>query len=133
MLDMLSSALKREGYAIRTAVSGAEAVMKAISSVPDLVLLDLLLPGLNGFTVCGRLRNHPTTASVPIMIVTALPGELPRLAGMEAGADVYIRKPFEIQELVSRVSDLLRRTHVCPNIRRESQGVVAWPPGRVVA
>jgi DNA-binding response OmpR family regulator len=125
MVEMLRLALHSEGYAIRTAVNGREALRKALVSPPDLVLLDLIMPGLHGFNVCERLRSHSATASVPIIMVTALPGELPRLAGMELGADVYIRKPFEIQELVSRVGNLLRQTQGCPDAPRESQRVVA--------
>jgi len=92
-------------------------------SPPDLVLLDLILPGLNGFNVCERLRTNPATASVPIIMVTALPGGLPRLAGMERGADGYIRKPFEIQELVSLVGEWFRQPHV--RAERESQRLAA--------
>jgi CheY-like chemotaxis protein len=124
-VELLRLALHSEGYAIRTAVTGREALRKALLAPPDLVVLDLILPGLHGFNVCERLRSHSATAAVPIIMVTAWPGELPRLAGMEAGADVYLRKPFEIQELISRVGDLLRRTQVCPAGPRESQRVVA--------
>jgi len=124
MVEMLRLALNSEGYAIRTAVTGREALRKALISPPDLVLLDLILPGLHGFNVCERLRSHPATASVPIIMVTALPDELSRLAGMEAGADAYIQKPFEIQELVSRVGEMLRQTCVCRDVL-ESQNMVA--------
>ncbi len=123
MVEMLRFALNREGYAIRTAVTGREALRKALIAAPDLILLDLILPGLNGFNVCERLRSHPTTASVPIIMVTALPGELPRLAGVELGADGYIRKPFEIQELVSLVGEWFRQPRVRAD--RESQRLVA--------
>jgi len=123
MVEMLRFALNREGYAIRTAVTGREALRKALIAPPDLILLDLILPGLNGFNVCERLRSHPTTASVPIIMVTALPGELPRLAGVELGADGYIRKPFEIQELVSLVGEWFRQPRVRAD--RESQRLVA--------
>ena len=125
MVEMLRFALHSEGYAIRTAVTGREALKKALLSPPDLVLLDLAMPGLNGFNVCERLRNHSATASVPIIMVTALPGELPRLAGMEVGADDYIRKPFEMPALISRVGDLLRRTQVACTDTRESKDLVA--------
>jgi DNA-binding response OmpR family regulator len=125
MVEMLRLALHTEGYAVRTAVNGREALRKALLSPPDLVLLDLIMPGLHGFNVCERLRSNSATASVPIIMLTALPGELPRLAGMEVGADDYIRKPFEMPELISRVGDLLRRTQVCPDALRESQRAVA--------
>lgn len=125
MVEMLRFALHSEGYAIRTAVTGREALKKALLSPPDLVLLDLVMPGLSGFTVCERLRSHSATASVPIIMVTGLPGEFPRLAGMEVGADDYIRKPFEMPELISRVGDLLRRTQVACTDTRESKDLVA--------
>lgn len=125
MVEVLRLALHREGYAIRTAVTGREALKKALLSPPDLVLLDLIMPGLSGFNVCERLRRHAATASVRIMMVTALPGELTRLAGMEVGADEYLRKPFEIQELISRVGDLLRRTQDRFDGPRESEDLVA--------
>jgi DNA-binding response OmpR family regulator len=125
MVEMLRLALHGEGYAIRTAVTGGEAVRKALISPPDLVVLDLIMPGLHGFNVCERMRRDPATASVPIIMVTSLPGELPRLAGMEVGADMYIRKPFEIQELISRVGELLGRTRARPDVLQESQSVVA--------
>jgi DNA-binding response OmpR family regulator len=123
IVEMLRLAL--HGYAIRTSVTGGKALRKALVSAPDLVVLDLIMPGLHGFNVCERLRSHAATTSVPILMVTALPGELTRLAGMEVGADIYIRKPFEIQELISRVGDLLCRPHVCPDVLRESRSVVA--------
>ena len=100
MVEMLRLALNSAGYAIRTAVTGREALRKALISPPDLVFLDLILPGLHGFNVCERLRSHPATASVPIIMVSALAGEPPRLARVELGVDDYIKRPFEIQELV---------------------------------
>jgi DNA-binding response OmpR family regulator len=125
MVEMLRLALKSERYAVRTALTGEETLRKALVSPPDLVLVDLILPGLSGFNVCEHVRSHPATASVPIIVMTGLPGELPRLAGMEAGADVYVRKPFEIQDLVSRVGELLLQTHVGPDILQESHRAVA--------
>jgi DNA-binding response OmpR family regulator len=113
MVEMLRFALHSEGYAIRTAVTGREALRKALLSPPDLIVLDLLLAGLHSFNLCELLRSHSATASVPIIIATSSPGELLRLAGMEVGAADYIMRPFEIQELISRVGDLLRRTQGC--------------------
>src|SRR5260370_21439525 len=92
MVEKLRLALHNAGYGIRTAVTGREALRKALISPPDLVLLDLILPRLNGFNVCERLRSDPSTASVLIMMVSALPGELARLAGAEEDADAYIKR-----------------------------------------
>jgi DNA-binding response OmpR family regulator len=119
MVEMLRFALHSEGYAIRTAVTGREALRKALLSPPDLIVLDLLLAGLHSFNLCEHLRSHSATASVPIIIATSSPGELLRLAGMEVGAADYIMRPFEIQELITRVGDLLRRTEGCFNGPRE--------------
>jgi DNA-binding response OmpR family regulator len=119
MVEMIRFALHREGYAIRTAVTGREALRKALLSPPDLIVLHLILAGLHSFNLRERLRSHSATASVPIIMVTESPGELPRLAGIEVGAADYIMRPFEIQELVSRVGDLLRRTEGCFSGPRE--------------
>jgi len=115
VVELLQVILTGAGYTTLTASTGEEALTKAQQSTPDLIILDLLLPEANGFTVCEHLRRHPATASVPIMILTGLPGELPRLAAGEAGADAYVRKPFEIQELVSQVAALLLQSQPFPS------------------
>jgi len=109
MVEMLRLSLNAAGYIARVAATGLAAIRRARRSPPDLVLLDLLLPGMNGFSVCEALRAISSTASIPIIIVTALPGEFPRLAGIEAGADAYFSKPFQIQELLARVKEVLRQ------------------------
>jgi DNA-binding response OmpR family regulator len=76
--------------------------------------LDILLPEVNGFTVCEALRREPATAAVPILLMTALPGEFARMAGMEAGADAYLRKPFDVQAVILQVHELLQLTHGYP-------------------
>ena len=112
MLEMLRSALHDAGYSVRTALNGAEALAKARRSPPDLIILDVVLPDVNGFAVCETLRGDPATASVPVLMMTVLPGEFPRLVGSEAGANVYLNKPFEIHELLARVKDLLHEAPV---------------------
>jgi DNA-binding response OmpR family regulator len=79
-----------------------------------LVLLDLILPDLNGFNVCAALRLDSATASIPIIMMTVVPGEIPRLAGIEVGADAYLNKPFPIDGLVALVHDLLHGTRRRP-------------------
>ena len=115
MVELLRLALSDAGFSVRTAVDGQDALRKAQRSPPDLVVLDLLLPGMNGFSVCERLRLNPATASIPVLMITVLPGEFPRLVGAEAGANAYLNKPFRIEELVACVGDLVRR----PNVARE--------------
>jgi DNA-binding response OmpR family regulator len=108
MVELLRLALTQAGYSACTATTGTEALAEAQRSSPDLVVLDLLLPGLNGFNVCESLRRNPATASVPIIMITVLPGQFPRLVGAEAGANAFVNKPFHTQELVSCVEGLLR-------------------------
>jgi DNA-binding response OmpR family regulator len=114
MVEMLRLVLTESGYATRAALTGAEALKKARRTPPDLVLLDLILPDLNGFYVCSALRLDPATAAIPIIMMTAMPGEFPRLAGIETGADAYLNKPFSIDGLVALVHDLLHGTRNGP-------------------
>jgi DNA-binding response OmpR family regulator len=107
MVELLRMALTEAGYSACTAATGTEALSEAQRSSPDLVVLDLLLPEMNGFNVCESLRRNPATASVPIIMITVMPGQFPRLAGMEAGVNAYVNKPFQTQELVSCVKGLL--------------------------
>jgi DNA-binding response OmpR family regulator len=108
MVELLRFALTEAGYSACTAATGTEALAEAQRSSPDLVVLDLLLPEMNGFNVCENLRRNPATASVPIIMITVLPGQFPRLVGVEAGVNAYVNKPFQTQELVSCVDGLLR-------------------------
>jgi two-component system phosphate regulon response regulator PhoB len=109
MVELLRLALTDAGFSVSTAANGKEALRKALRAPPDLVVLDLLLPGMNGFSVCEQLRLNPATASVPVLMITVLPGEFPRLVGVEAGANAYLNKPFRMEEFVSCVTDLVRR------------------------
>lgn len=106
-VELLRFNLKEAGFSIGTASNGVEALKKARSIGPDLILLDLMMPELDGFAVCEILRRDKATATIPIVILTALSGELGRLAGMEAGATEYVAKPFSPKVLVSRLKHLL--------------------------
>ncbi len=107
LVELLRFNLKKAGFAVGTALDGIEALKKARSLVPDLVLLDLMLPELDGFAVCEVLRRDPSTASVPVIMVTAMSSQLARLTGLEAGATDYITKPFNIRDLLSRIQTAL--------------------------
>jgi len=98
--------LEREGFDVIVASDGGEALELAQSQRPDLVLLDLMLPGMHGFEVCRALRKRTT---IPIVIVTARADEVDRIVGLELGADDYITKPFSMVELIARLRALLRR------------------------
>jgi DNA-binding response OmpR family regulator len=105
--EVLRLTLQNAGYVTQSATGGAEAIEQAWLFRPDLVVLDLVLPDVDGFTVCEALRHQPLTAAVPIIILTALPGEFPRLAGAELGANAHMNKPFDLRELVLRIGSLL--------------------------
>ena len=106
---LLSHSLGRAGFAVHLLHSGAEVLPELRRSLPDLVLLDLMLPGLDGLEVCRTLRGDPRTAAVPIIMLTARAEESDRIVGLELGADDYITKPFSPNEVVARVRALLRR------------------------
>jgi DNA-binding response OmpR family regulator len=108
LVELLSFNLKSSGFAVGTAADGAEALKKARAQMPDLILLDLMLPELDGFAVCEILRRDPATAQIPIIMLTAVSSELARLNGLAAGADEYLTKPFSPRQVVSRVKELLR-------------------------
>ena len=107
MVELLRLALTETGFSVRIAATGEEALRMAQRSAPDLMVLDLLLPGMNGFSVCEELRLNPATAALPVLMITVLPGEFPRLVGVEAGANAYLNKPFRVEEFVSCVGDLV--------------------------
>ncbi|MCX6922339.1 MAG: response regulator [Verrucomicrobia bacterium] len=108
MVELLRFNLKTEGYALGTAADGVEAVKKARSMRPDLILLDLMLPDLDGFAVCDILRRDPKTASIPIIMLTAMSSQLSRFNGLDAGANAYITKPFRHKHLLQCIQELLR-------------------------
>src|SRR5690606_24842412 len=97
-----------QGYKIMSAHNGPAALQKADEMMPDLILLDVMMPGMDGFEVCRRLRAAPKLAEVPIIILTALDDRASRLRGIEAGADDFLTKPADRQELRLRVKTILR-------------------------
>jgi two-component system alkaline phosphatase synthesis response regulator PhoP len=107
--DLIAHALAKAGYEADRVASGQDALASARASAPDAIILDLMLPGLNGFDVCRALRADHDTASIPIIMLTARGEESDRVAGLELGADDYVTKPFSAKELVARVGALLRR------------------------
>jgi two-component system phosphate regulon response regulator PhoB len=109
ILELLRYHLTRERYAVTCAVNGEEALEAIPQQMPDLVLLDLMLPGLDGLEVCRRLKSDTKTAGVPVIMVTAKGEESDVVTGLELGADDYITKPFSMQVLIARVRSVLRR------------------------
>jgi DNA-binding response OmpR family regulator len=107
-LEVICLNLIQAGFAIGTATNGIDALKKAQSVAPDLIILDVMMPQVDGFTVCETLRENPATAAIPIVILTGLCSHISRLAGLESGATDYILKPFEPEQLVSKVEELCR-------------------------
>ena len=101
--------LTKEGYRVRTAEGGSEALEAVTAERPDLVLLDLMLPGFSGYEVLSEMRRRPELADLPVVVLTARKDEADRVKGLELGADDYVTKPFSPRELVLRVGAVLRR------------------------
>ena len=101
--------LKGAGYDVVSAADGAEALKHARTFAPDLILLDVMLPEVDGLEVCKLLRRDPATSGIPIIMLTAKAAEIDRILGLELGADDYVTKPYSPRELVLRVKSLLRR------------------------
>jgi len=114
ILELVEYNLTRAGLRVSTAASGEEAVTAARAQLPDLVVLDLMLPGLDGLDVCRILRNDPLTASVPIIMLTAKTQEADVVTGLEVGADDYVTKPFSPRVLLARIRAVLRRQEAAP-------------------
>jgi DNA-binding response OmpR family regulator len=108
-LKLVSGALGAAGYEIITAQNGREALQRVDQVQPDLVVLDVVMPDLSGYEVCRRLRQKPGFAQLPIMMLTSNDSLEERISGLEAGADDYMSKPFQVPELQARVKALLRR------------------------
>ena len=121
IVDILRENLLREGYETIEAYDGEKAIEIALSENPDLILLDCMLPKMDGFDVCRNLRKE---TNVPIIMLTAKSEEIDKVLGLELGADDYIVKPFSMREVIARVKALLRRTHVSENQPIEDSNIL---------
>jgi phosphate regulon transcriptional regulator PhoB len=110
IIELLSYNLSREGFEVTTATDGEEALKKIKAKSFDLVILDLMMPGIQGMELCRILRNDPRTKGLPIIMLTAKTEEVDRILGLEMGADDYITKPFSPRELIARIKAVLRRS-----------------------
>jgi len=107
--ELIKYNLEKNGYRVIVADNGVDGLKEAIANIPDLILLDIMLPGLDGLEVCKRLRMEKFTRKVPIFMLTAKSEELDKILGLELGADDYITKPFSIKELIARIRAVMRR------------------------
>lgn len=115
ILHLVKHYLEKEGFRAVTAMNGIEALKKVTAEKPDLIVLDLMLPEMDGLDVCKRVRSAPDTAMLPILMLTAKAEESDTIVGLELGADDYVTKPFSPKALVARVKALLRRAERTPN------------------
>lgn len=109
IVDLVSYNLEREGFSTVKAYDGEAALRKVRAEKPDLLILDLMLPGVGGLDVCKKIRANPETSSLPIIMLTAKADEVDKIIGLELGADDYLTKPFSVKELIARVRTVLRR------------------------
>ena len=115
IIDVLVYNLKKEGYETLEATDGVTAVNMALEQKPDLMLLDIMLPKMDGLTVCKRVKNY---LNIPILMLTAKDAEIDKIVGLELGADDYITKPFSVRELMARVKANLRKNEIS-NVKKE--------------
>jgi two-component system alkaline phosphatase synthesis response regulator PhoP len=107
----LKRSLERENYKVVEAYNGQEAILKATAETPDVILLDLMMPGMDGYEVCNRLKKEITSKNTQIIMLTARDDVGDKVRGLELGADDYVTKPFNLSELKARIKTALRRTN----------------------
>jgi DNA-binding response OmpR family regulator len=115
--ETLAYNLRHQGYLVETAGNGTDAIQKAKDIQPDMILLDIMLPGMDGFEVCRVIRRD---MNVPILMLTARDDEIDRVVGLEVGADDYLTKPFSMRELIARIKALLRRVRIMRDLSTSS-------------
>jgi two-component system phosphate regulon response regulator PhoB len=114
ILELVQYNLQKDNYDVVSVLSGEEALARVQTSPPDLVVLDLMLPGMDGLEVCKQLKQEPRTAAIPLIMLTARGEEADVVAGLELGADDYLTKPFSPRVLLARIKAVLRRRHSVP-------------------
>ena len=119
--ELVAINLEMAGYEVTHAEDGIKGQALAIQLLPDLIMLDLMLPRVDGFTVCQRLRRDERTSDIPVLMLTALSQTQDKVEGFNSGADDYLTKPFELEEMLARVRALLRRTDRIPQAAKHSE------------
>ncbi len=125
-VKLLADLLTVKGYAVTAASNGNEALEKIAAERPDLVLLDIMMPGMSGYDVCRKVRENPTTALLPVVLVTSLDPYQERVKGIEAGADDFLNKPVNQAELLARVRSLLRIKSLHDEVERQKTELADW-------
>ena len=124
-LRLLDAILTPRGYRIRTATSGERAMEMLSEAVPDVVLLDIVMPGIDGYEVCRRIRDNPATAFLPVVMITAS-GDQEKISAIQAGADDFVSKPFNTGELLARVASLARVKRYHDTINQQAEELRRW-------
>jgi len=125
LTELVRYNLEHEGFKVECTADGEEGWIMAQETPPDLILLDWMLPNLSGIEICRRLRRHPETANVPVIMLTARAEETDRIRGLDTGADDYITKPFSPRELIARINAIMRRIRpALSGHRLEYDGIV---------
>ena len=122
ILRMVATVLEKRGYSVETAVDGEDALARALARAPDLLITDVMMPRLDGWSLVRRLRSHAELAMMPVIFLTALSSEDDRIRGFRLGADDYVTKPFRFEELDLRVAKTLRRTAQAVQEARDQLG-----------
>ena len=125
-VKLLADLLTVKGYRVVTAASGEQALKSVAADRPDLVLLDVMMPGMNGYEVCSAIRADPATGILPVVMVTSLDAGQERIKGLEAGADDFLTKPVNQQELLARVRSLLRIKALYDEVQRQKGELAQW-------
>jgi len=123
---LLDDLLTVKGYSVETAASGAEGLEKIESWQPDLILLDIMMPEMNGYEVCRKIRENPATEILPVVLVTSLDGNEERIKGLEAGADDFLSKPVNQPALLARVRSLLRIKELYDTVQAQKAELTSW-------
>jgi DNA-binding response OmpR family regulator len=127
--ETLAYNLKKQGYEVQTTGDGSEALELARDMAPDLIILDVMLPGLDGFEICRILRKEMAT---PVLMLTARDDEIDRVVGLEVGADDYMAKPFSMRELIARVKAMLRRVRLIREEVNRTEGEDGKPKAEIM-
>ncbi|NLY40007.1 MAG: response regulator [Desulfovibrionales bacterium] len=122
--ELLALTCKREGFAVLETENGAKALTLAREKKPDAIVLDLMLPGLDGLSVCKALQRDPDTAAIPVIMLTARGEEIDRIVGFEVGASDYVVKPFSTREVMLRIKSVLKRTSLVPEQTALASGAI---------